>query len=137
MRSIIRRNLFIGGCSIAIGILLFLTRGWLPRPEKIILIAGIMGAAGLLFLAISTFRQSGVGETPGVIDERILKIRAYTFMKAFLFSFTVVCLLGILNLSGLLVMDSRSVIEIVFFTMGLSSTLLSWYYNRQGDISEG
>jgi len=78
-----------------------------------------------------------VSETPDITDERIQKIRAHTFMKAFLFSFTVVCILGLLDFSGLLVMRSLTVIEIIVLTMGLSSSLLSWYYNRQGDICEG
>jgi hypothetical protein len=121
----------------AIGVLLILIRDWMPQPQKIVLISSVIISAGLLFLVISIFQQQNTDEKSAVLDERILKIRAYTFMKAFVFSFTVVCILGILNLSGLLVMDSRSVIEIVFLTMGLSSTLLSWYYNRQGDISEG
>ena len=137
MQPMIRRNLLIGGCMTAIGVLLILIRDWMPQPQKIVLISSVVISAGLLFLVILIFQQQNIDEKSAVLDERILKIRAYTFMKAFLFSFTVVCFLGILNLSGLLVMDSRSVIEIVFLTMGLSSTLLSWYYNRQGDISEG
>jgi hypothetical protein len=93
--------------------------------------------AGILFVAMSALQLKDAGEKPVVIDERILKIRAHTFMQAYLFSFTDVCILGLLDFSGLVVMTSRSVIEILFLTMGLSSFLLSWYYNRQGDICEG
>jgi hypothetical protein len=130
----IRRNIFTGGVSIVAGLLLFLFRDWLP--QRIILISGIVIAVGILFIAISVLQLRGVIKKPDTIDERDLKIRAHTFMKAFLFSFTIVCVLSILDFSGLLVMNSRSVLEIIFFTMGLSSSLLSWYYSRQGDICE-
>ena len=135
MMKTIHRNLLIGGFFIAIGFLLILIRDWMP--QKIILISGSMIAVGILFVAISILQLKGVSESPDIIDERILKIRAHTFMKAYLFSFTIVCVLGILDFSGLVVMNSRSVIEIIFFTMGLSAFLLSWYYNRQADICEG
>ena len=135
MVGTIHRNLLIGVFFIAIGFLLILIRDWLPR--KMILITGSIIAAGVLFVAISALQLKGVNETPDITDERIQKIRAHTFMKAFLFSFTVVCILGLLDFSGLLVMRSLTVIEIIVLTMGLSSSLLSWYYNRQGDICEG
>ena len=135
MMKTIHRNLLIGGFFIAIGFLLILIRNWIP--QKIILISGSMIAVGILFVAISILQLKGVSESPDIIDERILKIRAHTFMKAYLFSFTIVCVLGILDFSGLVVMNSRSAIEIIFFTMGLSAFLLSWYYNRQADICEG
>jgi len=135
MMKTIHRNLLIGGFFIAIGFLLILIRDWIP--QKIILISGSMIAVGILFVAISILQLKGVSESPDIIDERILKIRAHTFMKAYLFSFTIVCVLGILDFSGLVVMNSRSAIEIIFFTMGLSAFLLSWYYNRQADICEG
>lgn len=135
MMPILRRNLLIGGLLIAIGFLLILIHQWLP--QEIILISSSIIATGILFVAISALQLKGVSEKPDVLDERILKIRAYTFMKAFLFSFTIVCVLGILDFSGLLVLNSRTVIEIIVFTMGLSSTLLSWYYNRKGDICDG
>jgi hypothetical protein len=135
MMTTIHRNLLIGGFLIVVGILLIPIRDWMP--QKIILISSSLIAAGILFVAISVLQLKGFSEKPNVIDERILKIRAHTFTKAYLFSFTIVCVLGILDFSGLLVMNSRSVIEIIFFTMGLSSFLLSWYYNRQGDIYEG
>jgi hypothetical protein len=134
MMKRIHRNLLIGGFLIGVGILLILTREWMP--QKIILISSSLIAAGILFVAISALQCKGAGENPVVIDERILKIRAHTFMQAYLFSFTDVCILGLLDFSGLLVMTSRSLIEILFLTMGLSSFLLSWYYNRQGDICE-
>lgn len=119
-----------------VGVLLgILIRDWMP--QKIILIPSSMIAVGILFVAISALQLKNVLEKPDVMDERILKIRAHTFMKAYIFSFTIVCVLGILDFSGLLVMNSRSVIEIIFLTMGLSSSLLLWYYNRQGDISGG
>jgi hypothetical protein len=135
MTQITRRNLLIGGIFIATGVVLILIRDWMPPP--VLLIAVILIAVGLLFVAISTFQIPCAGETSAVLDERILKIRAHTFMKAYIFSFTIVCVLGILDFSGLLVMNSCSVIEIIFLTMGLSSSLLLWYYNRQGDISGG
>ena len=135
MMTTIHRNLLIGGFLIVVGILLIQIRDWMP--QQIILISSSLIAAGILFVAISALQLKGVSEKPDVLDERILKIRAHTFMKAYLFSFTIVCVLGILDFSGLLVMNSRSVIEIIFFTMGLCSFLLSWYYNRQGDICEG
>ena len=135
MIPMIRRNLLIGGFAIALGVLLILIRDWLPQTQKIVLLSAVMISAGLLFIVISIFQQQGFDEKAGVLYERILKIRAHTFMKAFSFSFTVVCVLGMLDFSGLLVMDARSVIMIIFFTMGLSSSLLSWYYNRQGDIN--
>jgi hypothetical protein len=135
MMKTIHRNLLIGGFLTGVGILLIPIREWMP--QKIILISSSLIAAGILFVAISALQLKGAGEKPVVIDERILKIRAHTFMQAYLFSFTVVCILGLLDFSGLLVMTSRSVIEILFLTMGLSSFLLSWYYNRQGDICEG
>ena len=135
MMPTIHRNLLIGGFLIAVGLLLILIRDWMP--QGIIPVSSTMIAAGILFVAISVLQLKGVSEKPDVMDERILKIRAHTFMKAFLFSFTIVCILGLLDFSGLLVMSSRLVIEILFLTMGLSSSLLSWYYNRQGDICEG
>ncbi len=134
MLPMIRRNLLIGGCAIAIGILLILIREWTPQPWNVVLLAAIVISAGLLFMVISIFQQHYIDEKTAGLDERILKIRAYTFMKAFLFSFTVVCVLGILDFSGLWEMDARSAIMIILFTMGLSSSLLSWYYYRQGDV---
>ena len=136
MMTTTHRNLLIGGFLIVVGVLLgILIRDWMP--QKIILIPSSMIAVGILFVAISALQLKNVLEKPDVMDERILKIRAHTFMKAYIFSFTIVCVLGILDFSGLLVMNSRSVIEIIFLTMGLSSSLLLWYYNRQGDISGG
>jgi len=135
MVTTIHRNVLIGIFFIAAGLFLILIRGWMP--QQIILVSSSIVATGILFVAISALQLKGVSEKPDIIDERILKIRAHTFMKAYLFSFTIVCVLGILDFSGLLVMNSRTVIEILFFTMGLSSFLLSWYYNRQADICEG
>ncbi|MCK9591191.1 MAG: hypothetical protein M0Q91_04165 [Methanoregula sp.] len=135
MITTIYRNLLIGGLLIVVGVLLILVRDWMP--QNIILISSSLIAAGILFVAISALQLKGTSEKPVVIDERILKIRAHTFMKAYLFSFTIVCILGLLDFSGLLVITSRSVIMIIVFTMGLSASLLSWYYNRQGDICEG
>jgi hypothetical protein len=135
MMTTIRRNLLIGGCVTAVGVLLILIRDWIPQSQKIVLLSGVLISAGLLFMVISIFIQQGIDEKSAVLDERILKIRAHTFMKAFSFSFTVVCILGMLVFSGLLDLDARSAIMIIILIMGLSSTLLSWYYNRQGDIN--
>jgi hypothetical protein len=82
-------------------------------------------------------RVCSIPRKSAVLEERVLKIRAHTFSKAFSFSFTVVCILGILDFSGLLTLPSRTVIEIIFLTMGLSAFFLSWHYNRQGDIDAG
>ncbi|MFA5414298.1 MAG: hypothetical protein WC295_02290 [Methanoregula sp.] len=130
-----RRNLLIGGVFIAIGVVLLLLRDWMPPP--VMLLSVILIAVGLLFVAISTFQIPGAGGTSAVLDERVLKIRAHTFSKAFSFSFTVVCILGILDFSGLLTLPSRTVIEIIFLTMGLSAFFLSWHYNRRGNIDAG
>ncbi|MFA6363148.1 hypothetical protein [Methanoregula sp.] len=135
MMTTIRRNLVIGGCTTAVGLLLVLIRNGMPQPQTIIFLSSVLISAGLLFIVISIFQQQGFNEKSSVLDERILKIRAHTFMKAFSFSFTVVCILAMLDFSGLLDLDARSVIMIIFFTMGLSSTLLSRYYNRKGDIN--
>ena len=136
MKKIIQNNLFIGSIVIILGIILFIliVSGWIP--ENNILISVCMIAAGILFVVLSVLQLRGFIEIPEVSDERILKIRSHTFMKAYLFSFTVTCILGILNLSGILIMDSRDVIMTLVFTMGLSAFLLSMYYNRQGDINE-
>jgi hypothetical protein len=136
MKKIIRNNLFIGSIAITLGIILLILilDDWIP--ENIILISGSMIAAGILFVIFSVLQLIGVIEIPDVSDERILKIRAHTFMKAYMFSFTVVCILGILNLSGVFIMNSRDVIMTLVYTMGLSAFLLSMYYNRQGDICE-
>jgi len=130
-----RRNLLIGGIFIATGVVLLLIRDWMPPP--VTLISVVLIAVGLLFVAVSTFQIPGAGDTSAILDERVLKIRAHTFSKAFSFSFTVVCTLGILDFSGLLPLPSRTVIEIIFLTMGLSAFFLSWHYNRQGDIDAG
>jgi len=135
MVTTIRRNLVIGGCTTAVGLFLILIRNWMPQPQTIVLLSSVLISAGLLFIVISIFQQQGFVEKSVVLDERILKIRAHTFMKAFSFSFTVVCILGMLVFSGLLDLDARSAIMIIIFTMGLSSSLLSWYYNRKGDIN--
>ena len=135
MTPITRRNLLIGGVFIAIGVVLILLRDWMP--PSVMLISVVLIAVGLLFVTISTFQIPCAGEPSAVLDERILKIRAHTFMKAFSFSFVVVCILGILDFSGVLAFRSRTVIEILFLTMGLSAFFLSWYYNRQGDIDAG
>ena len=136
MKKIIRNNLLIGSIAIILGIiLLILTLGdWIPK--NIIVISVCMIAAGILFVVFSALQLRGVLIIPEVSDERVLKIRAHTFMKAYLFSFTVTCILGILNLSGILIMNSRDVIMTLVFTMGLSALLLSMYYDRQGDICE-
>ena len=130
----IHRNLLIAGFLIVVGILLIQIRDWMP--QKIILITSSLIAAGILFVIFSVLQLRGVIEIPDVSDERILKIRAHTFRKAYMFSFTVVCILGILNLSGIFIMNSRDVIMTLVYTMGLSAFLLSMYYNRQGDICE-
>jgi len=135
MMTTIYRNLLIGGLLIVVGVLLILIRDWMP--QKIIPISSSLIAVGILFVAISALQLKGTSEKPVVIDERILKIRAHTFMQAYSFSFTIVCILGLLDFSGLLVITSRSVIMIIVFTMGLCASLLSWYYNRQGDICDG
>ncbi len=82
-------------------------------------------------------RVRSIPRKSAILDERVLKIRAHTFSKAFSFSFTVVCILGILDFSGLLILPSRTIIEIIFLTMGLSAFFLSWHYNRKGDIDAG
>jgi hypothetical protein len=136
MKKIIRNNLFTGSLVITLGIILIflILDDWIPK--NFILISSCMIAVGILFVVFSVLQLRGVIEIPEVSDERVLKIRAHTFMKAYLFSFTVTCILGILNLSGLLIMNSREVIMTLVFTMGLSASLLSMYYNRQGDINE-
>jgi hypothetical protein len=134
MRMIIRNNLLAGGVAIALGVLLLLFRE--RMPAGIIVISALMISVGALFVVIGVLQSHRIMELPDTIDERVLKIRAHTFMKAYLFSFTVLCVLGILTFSGLLVLNSRSVIEILFLSMGLSASVLSWYYNRQGDVSE-
>jgi hypothetical protein len=136
MKKIIRNNLFIGSIAIILGIILLILTlsDWIPK--NIIVISVCMIAAGILFVVFSVLQLRGVLDIPEVSDERVLKIRAHTFMKAYLFSFTVTCILGILNLSGILIMNSRDVIMTLVFTMGLSAFLLSMYYNRQGDICE-
>jgi hypothetical protein len=134
MRMIIRNNLLAGGVAIALGVLLLLFRE--RMPAGILIISALMIAAGALFVVIGMLQSHGIMEIPDTLDERVLKIRAHTFMKAYLFSFTVLCMLGILTFSGLLVLNSRSVIEIMFLTMGVSAFVLSWYYNRLGDVSE-
>jgi|GEM_PF-2102270 len=137
MKKIIQNNLFIGSIVIILGLILFIliVSGWIP--ENNILISVCIIAAGILFVVLSVLQLRGIIEIPEVSDERILKIRAHTFMKAYLFSFTVTCILGILNLSGIFIMNSRDVIMTLVFTMGLSAFLLSMYYNRHGDIIEG
>jgi|WetSurMetagenome_2_1015567.scaffolds.fasta_scaffold42374_3 hypothetical protein len=134
MRMIVRNNVLAGGISIILGMILLLFHEWMPAG--IVVISAIAIAAGALFVIIGWLQSRGTIGMPDTLDERVLKIRAHTFMKAYLFSFTVLCVLGIVNFSGLLVMSSRSVIEILFLTMGLSAFVLSWYYNRQGDVSE-
>ena len=136
MQPMIRRNLSIGSCAVTIGILLIVIRGWTPQPQNTVLLSSSIISAGLLFIVISIFQQQYVDAKSMILDERILKIRAHTFMKAFSFSFTVVCVLGILNFSGVWVMDAHSAVMIIFFTMGLSASVLSWYYSKQGDICE-
>ena len=138
MMTTLRWKLLIGGCATIAGVLLILIRDWLPQSQKILLLSILLIMGGLsyvVFLLMKVWydKKSDVSEV--IEDERILKIKAYTFMKAFLFSFTVVCILGILNFSRLWVMDARSVILIIIFAMGGSSSLLSWYYYRQGDIN--
>lgn len=136
MKKIIRNNLFIGSIAIILGIILLIVSlgNWIPKNSIVISVSMI--AAGILFAVFSVLQLRGVLVIPEVSDERVLKIRAYTFMKAYLFSFTVTCILGILNLSGILIMNSRDVIMILVFTMGLSAFLLFMYYDRQGDICE-
>jgi hypothetical protein len=134
MRMIIRNNLLAGGVAIALGVLLLLFRE--RMPAGILIISALMIGAGALFVVIGMLQSHGIMEIPDTLDERVLKIRAHTFMKAYLFSFTVLCVLGILTFSGLLVLSSRSVIEIMFLTMGVSAFVFSWFYNRQGDVSE-
>jgi len=134
----LRWKLLIGCCATVVGVLLILIRDWLPQSQKIPLLSILLIMGGLSYVVFVLMKswydkKSDVSEV--IEDERILKIKAYTFMKAFLFSFTIVCILGILNFSRLWVMDARSAIMIVIFTMGGSSLLLSWYYNRQGDIN--
>ena len=136
MLPMIRRNLLIGGCVIAMGILLIFIHNAMPQPQEIVMLSSIAISVGLLFIIISIFQQQVIDEKSVIADERILKIRAYTFMKAFSFSFTIVCILGILDFTRILIMEAQSVILITVFTMGLSSSRLSWYYNRKGDIGE-
>jgi hypothetical protein len=102
MEKIIRNNFFIGSIAITLGIILLILilDNWIP--ENIMLISGSMIAAGILFVIFSVLQHIGVIEIPDVSDQRILKILAHTFMMAYMFSFTVVCILGILNLSGVL-----------------------------------
>jgi hypothetical protein len=136
MKKITRNNLLIGSIAMTLGVimLILILDDWIP--ENIILISGSMIAAGSLFVIFSVLQLGGVIKIPDLSDERILKMRAHTFMKAYMFSFTVVCTLGILNLSGVFIMNSRDVIMTLVYTMGLSAFLLSIYYNRQGDICE-
>ena len=137
MITALRWKLLIGGCATLAGVLLMLIRDWLPPYQKIPLLSILLIMGGLSYVVFG-FVQSWYDKKSEVSevteDERILKIKAYTFMKAFLFSFTVVCILVILTFSRLWVTDARSVILIIIFVMGGSSSLLSWYYYRQGDI---
>lgn len=130
----VRRNLLIGGCLTTAGVLLLLIGTMTPLLRKIVLLSGTLISLGFVLVALSLITTWYGKKTGCIDDERTLKIRAYTHMKAFLCSMTVIVVLIVLISSGMLVVDAGSALIIILLAMGLSSSLLSWYYNRQGDI---
>jgi uncharacterized membrane protein len=118
------------------GVLLLLICTWMPQFRNIVLLSGALIPMGLVLIVLSLITTWYEKKADFIEDERTLKIRAHTYMKAFSFSMLVVCVLFILVCLKLLVLDTLSAILIIFLTMALSSSLLFWYYYRQGDINK-
>lgn len=136
MTTMIRWKLLIGGCMTTVGVLLLLICTWMPLFRNIVLFSGTLIPMGLVLIVLSLITTWYEKKADVIEDERTLKIRAHTYMKAFSFSMLVVCVLFILVSLKLLVLDALLAILIIFITMGLSSILLFWYYYRQGDINK-
>jgi len=119
-----------------VGVLLLLICTWMPLFRNIVLFSGTLIPMGLVLIVLSLITTWYEKKADVIEDERTLKIRAHTYMKAFSFSMLVVCVLFILVSLKLLVLDALLAILIIFITMGLSSILLFWYYYRQGDINK-
>lgn len=136
MTTVVRRKLLIGSCMITAGVLLLLICNWMPQFRSIVLLSGALIPVGFLLSVLSLITTRYEREIEFKDDERTLKIRAQSSMKALSFSITVVLVLLILVYSGVLVIDAGSAILVIGLTMTLSSALLYWYYNRQGDINK-
>jgi len=136
MMTTVRWKLLTGSFMITLGVVLLLICTWLPQFRKIVLLSGVLIPMGLVVIVLSLITTRYGKKTEFMEDERTLKIRAHTYMKAFSFSLLVVCVLFILVWLKLLVIDVGMALLIVFLTMGLSSSLLFWYYYRQGDINK-
>jgi uncharacterized membrane protein len=133
--ALLRRKLLFGGCMTIAGVLLLLICDWMPQFRKIVLLSGVLIPMGLMLIVLSLITTWYEKKADVIDDERTLKIRAHTYMKAFSFSITFAIVLSVLIYSKVLVMDAGSAIMAIFFIMILSSSLLYWYYNRQGDIN--
>jgi len=135
MMTRLRWKLLFGGCMTIAGGLLLLICNWMTQFRNIVLLSGALIPMGLMLIVLSLITTWYEKKADVIDDERTLKIRAHTYMKAFSFSITFAIVLSVLIYSKVLVMDAGSAIMAIFFTMILSSSLLYWYYNRQGDIN--
>ena len=109
---------------ITAGVLLLLICNWIPQFRNIVLLSGALIPLGFLLIVLSLITTRYEKENEFMDDERTLKIRAQSSMKALSFSITIVLVLLILVGSGVLVIDAGSAIMVIVLIMTLSSSLL-------------
>jgi len=92
-----------------------------------LLLLVIIGAIALLPTRVV------VGEK-AVDDERLKKIRRYAASCSWDVTFLFVCLLILVVYTGIVEMDAKQIVALLFYGMGLTRTGFYAYFQRRGDV---
>lgn len=125
MKQQIYQRLIIAGLAlVVIGAALTIT---MPQTAPYLLtIGGVMSIVGYL--------RSSRAEKIAPPDERILKIGHYGLAMAWLATLMLLCLLYLLNVTGLFTPDARSLLIGLLLFHAIFGRATQWYFLRKGDI---
>jgi len=84
----------------------------------------------MLFVGIAIqFRKD-----EGIVDERTKKIDMAALAYSWRFTFIVIALLILVNEFTTIKFSAEVVLSIIFFIMAASQSVLTWSFNRRGDV---
>jgi len=84
----------------------------------------------MLFVGIAIqFRKD-----EGIVDERTKKIDMAALAYSWRFTFMIIALLILVNEFTNVKLSAEAVLGIIFFFMAASQTVLTWSFNRRGDV---
>jgi hypothetical protein len=85
----------------------------------------------MLFVGIAIqFRN----KDEGIVDERTKKIDMAALAYSWRFTFIVIALLMLVNEFTTFKLSAEAVLGIIFFFMAASQIVLTWNFNRRGDV---